>query len=181
MGVRGDRRGGRGWGGRGEGRGSWGRRMGEEGDLGGLTNLSGLLDMHPLAIILQQELVAAWGILQGNAVDGPGPKHSHSCCCLHTSHHITIHLWPHTALQAALHAAIHAALHSALHCISLSAYSLHCTALHCITCCTTQDYRLLYMLHYTLHYTGCTKYCITHCIIRCVTHSRTDYRAVASQ
>ena len=45
--------------------------------------------MHPLAIILQQELVAAWGILEGNAVDGPGAKHSHSSCCLRPSHHVT--------------------------------------------------------------------------------------------
>lgn len=56
-----------------------------------LTNFGGFLDVHPLAIILQQELVAAWGILQGNAVDGPRAKYSHSCCCLHTSQHITAH------------------------------------------------------------------------------------------
>lgn len=50
--------------------------------MGALTNLGGLLDMNPLAIILQQELVAPWSILQGNAVDGPGPKNSHASCCL---------------------------------------------------------------------------------------------------
>ncbi len=47
-----------------------------------LTNLGCLLDVNPLAVILQQELMAPWGILQGNAVHGPGPKHSHSSCCL---------------------------------------------------------------------------------------------------
>ena len=47
-----------------------------------LTNLGGLLHVNPLAVILQQELMAPWGILQGNAVYGSGPKHSHSSCCL---------------------------------------------------------------------------------------------------
>ena len=69
--------------------GEWGGRGGGEAVV--LTDFGGLLDMHPLAIILQQELVAAWGILEGNAVDGPGAKHSHSSCCLHSSHHITSH------------------------------------------------------------------------------------------
>lgn len=51
-------------------------------EMGVLTNLSGLLHVHPLAVILQQELMAAWGVLQGNAVDSSGPKHSHTSCCL---------------------------------------------------------------------------------------------------
>ena len=33
------------------------------------TNLEGLLDVQPLAVILQDEFLAAWGVLQRNAVD----------------------------------------------------------------------------------------------------------------
>ena len=46
------------------------------------TNFSGLLDVNPLAIILQQKLMAPWSILQGNAVNGSGTEHSHASGCL---------------------------------------------------------------------------------------------------
>ena len=93
-----------------------------------LTNFGGFLDVHPLAIILQQELVAAWGILQGNAVDGPGAKYSHSCCCLQTSQHITA---PRSAAQhstaqhsTAQHSAAQRSTHLSLLCIT--GYATHC-------------------------------------------------------
>ena len=50
-----------------------------------LTNLGGLLDMHPLAVVLEQEFVAAGGILEGDAVHRPGAKDSHSRCSLRLS------------------------------------------------------------------------------------------------
>ena len=43
-----------------------------------LTNLSGLLHVQPLAVVLQQELVAARGILEGNAEHGTGAVNSHA-------------------------------------------------------------------------------------------------------
>ena len=102
-----------------------------------LTNFGGFLDVHPLAIILQQELVAAWGILQGNAVDGPGAKDSHSCCSLHTSQHSTSQ---HIASQRST-AQRSAAQHSAAH----SSAAQHSTAQR------TSQSTLYYTLRYTLH------------------------------
>ena len=54
-----------------------------------LTNLGCLLDVNPLAVILQKELMASGGILQGNAVNGSGPKYSHSSCRLQGNKRIT--------------------------------------------------------------------------------------------
>jgi len=45
--------------------------------------------MDPFAVVLQQELMASWGILQGNAVNGSGPKYSHSSCRLQGNKRIT--------------------------------------------------------------------------------------------
>ena len=39
----------------------------------------GLLHMHPLAIVLQEELVASWSILERNAVDGARTIDGHAC------------------------------------------------------------------------------------------------------
>ena len=79
-----------------------------------LTNFSGLLDVHPLAVILQQELVAAWGVLEGNAVDGPGAKDSHSCCRLHTPHIASQHSTAQHACECTLYNTLNNALHEIL-------------------------------------------------------------------
>ncbi len=58
-----------------------------------LTNFGGLLDVHPLAIVLQQELVATWSILEGNAVDGPGAENAHTSSSLQYMTKIISSIW----------------------------------------------------------------------------------------
>ena len=50
-----------------------------------LTNLGGLLDVEPLAIVLQQELVAAGEALEGNAVDGTWAVDAHTSSSLYNN------------------------------------------------------------------------------------------------
>jgi hypothetical protein len=54
---------------------SWGEHL-------ALADLGGLLHVQPLAVVLQQELVAAWDAFEGDAVDGTGPVDSHAGCSL---------------------------------------------------------------------------------------------------
>ena len=43
-----------------------------------LADLRGLLHVQPLAVVLEQELVAPWDALKGYAVDGSGAVDSHA-------------------------------------------------------------------------------------------------------
>lgn len=45
---------------------------------GGDTNFGGLLHVQPLAIVLQQELVAAGGVLECDHEDGTGAEDTHA-------------------------------------------------------------------------------------------------------
>ena len=51
---------------------------------GRLTNLSGLLHMEPLAIVLQQKLMASRRVLQRKAVHCPRSIDAHAGSCLHS-------------------------------------------------------------------------------------------------
>jgi hypothetical protein len=50
-----------------------------------LSDCGGFLDMQPLAVILEQELMASWGILEGNNKHGTWTVDSHTSSSLVTS------------------------------------------------------------------------------------------------
>lgn len=52
-----------------------------------LTNLGGLLHVQPLAVVLQQELMAAGGVLQRDYVHCAWAVDAHACCGLHRRFH----------------------------------------------------------------------------------------------